>query len=147
VVWLPEQRVLFTGDLIFSGGTPFILMGSLSGSLAALETLRAFEPSVIVPGHGPVGDASLIDETERYLTWLTQYAAESHARGRTPLEAARNADLGQFSTLHNPERLAGNLHRAYAELDGAAPGAPVNMGAAIIDIAGYGDGTMPECLA
>lgn len=146
VVWLPEERVLFTGDLIFSGGTPFVLMGSLSGSLDALDTLRGFDPLVIVPGHGPVADASAIDEAGRYLTWLGQLAADAHGRGLSPLEAARNADLGPFAGLHNTERLAGNMHRAYAELDGAAPGAALDLGAAIVDIADYGGG-MPECLA
>jgi cyclase len=146
VVWLPEERVLFTGDLIFSGGTPFVLMGSLSGSLDALDALRGFDPLVIVPGHGPVADASVIDEAERYLTWLAQLAADAHGRGLSPLDAARNADLGPFAGLHNTERLAGNMHRAYAELDGAAPGAALDLGAAIADIADYGGG-MPECLA
>lgn len=146
VVWLPEQRVLFTGDLIFSGGTPFILMGSLSGSLAALSALRDFAPSVIVAGHGQVTDASGIDVAERYLTWLAQYAAETHARGLSPLEAATSADLSAFAHLHNPERLAANLHRAYAELDGAAPGAALDLEAAITDLARYGGG-MPECFA
>ena len=146
VVWLPEQRVLFTGDLIFSGGTPFILMGSLSGSLAALGKLREFDPLVIVAGHGPVTDATVIDTAERYLTWLTQYAADAHARGLSPLEAAQAADLGEFAQWPESERLAGNLHRAYAEIDGAAPGGPMDLGAAIVDIANYGGG-MPECFA
>ena len=146
VVWLPEERVLFTGDLIFSGGTPFILMGSLAGSRAALTTLRDFDPLVIVAGHGQVTDVSAIDTAESYLTWLTQLAAEAHARGLSPLEAARSAELSDFAHLHNPERLVANLHRAYAELDGAAPGAALDLGAAIADIANYGGG-MPECLA
>jgi cyclase len=146
VVWLPEQRVLFTGDLIFSGGTPFILMGSLAGSLAAVSKLRDFDPSVIVAGHGQVTDVSAIDATENYLAWLAQYSADAHARGLSPLEAAQRADLGAFAQLHNAERLVANLHRAYAELDGAAPGAALDLGAAIVDIANYGGG-MPECLA
>ena len=146
VVWLPEQRVLFTGDLIFSGGTPFVLLGSVSGSLAALGTLRAFDPLVIVPGHGPVADASVIDVAESYFTWLTELAADAHSRGLAPLEAAKTADLGEFAHLHETERLAANLHRAYAELDGAAPGAPLDLDAAILDMATYGGG-MPECFA
>lgn len=146
VVWLAEERVLFTGDLIFSGGTPFVLMGSVSGSLDALDALRRFEPLVIVAGHGEVTDASAIDEAARYLTWLGELAADAHGRGLPPLEAARRADLSEFAHLHNTERLAGNMHRAYAELDGAAPGAPLDLNAAIIDMVDYGGG-MPECLA
>jgi cyclase len=147
VVWLPQQRVLFTGDVIFSGGTPFILMGSLSGSLAALDRLRAFGPEVVVSGHGPVTGVDEIAATERYLTWLDSLARDAHARGLSPLEAARQADLGPFATLRNPERLAGNLHRAYAELDGALPGAAIDLGAAIRDMTIHNGGRLPECLA
>ena len=32
LVWLPEQQVLFCGDLLFNGGTPFLLMGSVTGA-------------------------------------------------------------------------------------------------------------------
>src|SRR5437870_416811 len=40
VLWLPERRVLFAGDLVFSGGTPFVLMGSVKGSLDGLRRLK-----------------------------------------------------------------------------------------------------------
>ncbi|MGA2528857.1 MAG: MBL fold metallo-hydrolase [Acidimicrobiales bacterium] len=39
VAWIPEHKVLYSGDLIFNGGTPFVLMGSVSGSLEALSAL------------------------------------------------------------------------------------------------------------
>ncbi|WP_406175481.1 MBL fold metallo-hydrolase [Streptomyces sp. NBC_00996] len=48
-VWLPDQRVLFTGDLVFSGATPFVPMGSLSGSLRVIDRLRALEPLHVAP--------------------------------------------------------------------------------------------------
>ena len=37
VAWIPEHRVLFSGDLVFNGGTPFVVMGSVAGSLEALD--------------------------------------------------------------------------------------------------------------
>src|SRR5207302_1271833 len=49
VVWLPEHRILFAGDLVFNGGTPFVLMGSVAGSLTAIERLRRYEATTIVP--------------------------------------------------------------------------------------------------
>ena len=49
--------MLFSGDLIFNGGTPFVVMGSVAGSLEALDLVMELEPEVIVPGHGaPGGD-------------------------------------------------------------------------------------------
>lgn len=146
VVWLPDEGVLFTGDIVFSGGTPFVMMGSITGSLAALDRLRGFGAQVVVSGHGPVGAAALFDATERYLLWLQQVALRARARSRSPLEAAREADLGEFRTLGEPERIAANLRRAYAELDGVEPAGPIDLAGAIADMASFG-GKMPECLA
>jgi cyclase len=54
-VWIPERSVLFCGDLIFNGGTPFLLMGSVAGAVDALEqVLMPLGAQTIVPGHGPV---------------------------------------------------------------------------------------------
>ena len=58
VAHLPEQGVLFTGDLLFHQVTPLIFMGSLAGALRSLDWLAAFEPSVVVPGHGPLIDGA-----------------------------------------------------------------------------------------
>lgn len=118
VVWLPEQRVVFTGDLIFAGGTPFLAMGSLAGSLRALELLRSLDAETVVPGHGPLTDPSAYDATERYLRYVDELAREGRAKGLSPLEVARQTDLGEFGAWRESERLVANVHRAYAELAG-----------------------------
>ncbi|MGK5629722.1 MBL fold metallo-hydrolase [Streptomyces sp. URMC 123] len=147
VVWLPEQRVLFTGDVIFNGGTPFVPQGSLSGSLAALERLRSLDARVVVPGHGRVTDAGVFDTVERYLRYVAALAGEARAAGRTPLEAARGADLGEFAALRESERLVANLHRAYAEADGAVPGEPLDIAAVFGDMTTMNGGVPVACHA
>jgi len=117
-VWLPAQRVLFTGDLVFHGGTPFALSGSPSGWLRALEQMAALDPLIVVPGHGDVGGPELIEPVAAYLRFLIAAAEDARARGRSPLEAARALDLGPFDALIERERIVGNLYRAMAELDG-----------------------------
>ncbi len=147
IAWVPERSVLFAGDLVFNGGTPFVPMGSIPGSLAALERIRALAPDTIVPGHGPVCGVEVLDGIAEYLRWVQHLAAYGRARGRTPLEVATSADLGPFAALLDPERLAGNLHRAYAELDGAEPGAPIDLAAAFGDmVALNGGGPLPCCV-
>ncbi|MEU9126417.1 MBL fold metallo-hydrolase [Streptomyces sp. NPDC048506] len=136
LVWLPRQRIVFAGDLVFNGGTPFVFMGSLSGSLRAVERLRSLDAAVVVPGHGPVTGPEVYDGIERYLTFVGRLAQEGRAAGRTPLQTAQAADLGPFAELAESERLVANLHRAYAELDGAAPGAPLDP------LVGFGDMTV-----
>ncbi|GLZ34183.1 MBL fold metallo-hydrolase [Lentzea sp. NBRC 105346] len=122
VVWLPAQRVLFAGDIAFSGGQPFLAEGSVAGYPQALQRIRALEPDVLVPGHGPVcrGDevTSLLDDLSAYASFVDSLAREGHAAGRTPLEVVRGKAASRFDTWQESERLVGNLHRAYSELDG-----------------------------
>ncbi|HEY3684538.1 MAG TPA: MBL fold metallo-hydrolase [Streptosporangiaceae bacterium] len=128
IVWIPDLDVLFCGDLLFNGGTPFLLMGSIDGAIDALEALYDYPAQTIVPGHGPVVRgraecAALITHTLGYLRFVRKRAVEAHAAGLSPLEAARATDLGAYAGLLDPERLVGNLHRAYAELDDYLTGA------------------------
>ncbi|WP_338675616.1 MBL fold metallo-hydrolase [Streptomyces sp. SCSIO 30461] len=147
IVHLPEHGVVFTGDLIFNGGTPFIPMGSLTGSLKALELLRSLDASIVVPGHGPVTDPTSYDVVERYLRFVAEVADSAHARGLTPLEAAQGADLGEFADWRESERLVANLHRAYAELDGLPAGSPLDPVAVFGDMAVLNGGVPVACHA
>lgn len=147
VAWLPEQRALFTGDLVFNGGTPFVLMGSVSGALTAVERLRTFDAEVIVPGHGPVCDLAVLERLTAYYRFVQGVAADAHRSGVGPLDAARDTDLGEFAELTDPERIVGNLHRAIFELGGGEPGAPIDLAAAIGDMITYNGGRPLRCLA
>ncbi|MFC8509230.1 MBL fold metallo-hydrolase [Streptomyces sp. NPDC057411] len=147
IVHLPEQGVVFTGDLVFHGGTPFLPMGSLAGSLRALELLRSLDAPTVVPGHGQVTDPSAYDATERYLLWVRELAREGHAKGASPLETARSAELGEFAGWRESERLVANVHRAYAELEGAAEGAPLDPLTIFTDMATMNGGVPVACHA
>lgn len=125
IAWLPDQRVVFAGDVAFAGGQPFLLEGSVAGFPRAVAAIRQLQPTVLVPGHGPVcrGDevGELLDDLDAYVAFVAELARASHAEGLTPLEAAERHRDHPFSAWREPERLVGNLHRAYAEL-AAAPG-------------------------
>jgi cyclase len=120
LVWLPEQKVLFTGDLAFSGGQPFVLEGSIAGFRSAIAKMQALAPDVLAPGHGPVcrGEdvGTLLAAMDGYLAFVEQVAAESHAAGLTPLEAAQENAENPYSGWAETERFVGNLHRAYTEI-------------------------------
>jgi len=147
IVWLPERRVLFTGDVIFHGGTPFALMGSVGGWLEALERLRALGAERLVPGHGEVCGPEAIDDVGDYLRWLQEIARKGFEADASPLDVARDTDLGRFGEWLDRERLVGNLHRAYSELRGEPRGAPLPLPQAVADMVAYNDGQLPRCLA
>jgi cyclase len=143
IVWIPDRSVVFAGDLLFNGGTPFALMGSVSGWIEVLETvLRPLGARTLVPGHGPVCGPEAIDDMLAYLRFVQDLAREAWAAGLTPLQAAREADLGEFKDLLDAERIVGNLYRAYQELDGGHPGAPVDVAQALGDMVAYHGGPL-----
>jgi cyclase len=146
-VWVPERKLLFSGDLLFNGGTPFMAQGSISGGLVALGVLAGLGAETIVPGHGRVCGPEVIGAVTAYLRFVQDVAAQGREAGLTPLEAARETDLGEFAGLLDPERIVGNLHRAYAELDGAAPGTVLDVPAALADMVVYNGGRPLSCHA
>jgi cyclase len=147
VAHIPDAGVLFAGDLVFNGGTPFVLMGSVAGTLEVLRSVRALNAETIVPGHGHPGGPELIDHTESYLKWIQDLAREGHAAGLSPLEVARETDLGPYQDWLDAERIVGNLHRAYAEERGGPRGEPLNTLGALMEMVDYNDGKIPACLA
>jgi cyclase len=62
------------------------------------------------------------------------------------LDLARQTELGQFAELTDSERIVGNLHRAYAELEGAPPGVPIGIRAALGAMVTFNGGPL-RCLA
>ena len=148
IVWLPDRKVLFCGDLLFNGGTPFLLQGSITGALTVLaEVLEPLGAETIVPGHGPVAGPRLIEEVRGYLRFVDATARSALAAGVSPLDAARDTDLGEYANLSDPERIVGNLHRAMAELNGTPPGGPIDAIAALTDMVAYNGGKPLSCLA
>ena len=148
IVHIPERSVVFAGDLLFNGGTPFALMGSVSGWIEVLETvLRPLGARTLVPGHGPVCGPEVIDDVLAYLRFVQRTAREAKAQGLSPLQAARAVDLGAFKDLLDAERIVGNLHRAYLELDGGERGAPIDLLQALGDMVAYNGGRLLTCHA
>jgi cyclase len=147
VAWIPERKLLFSGDLVFNGGTPFAMAGSIAGWLDAIPRLRALGAQTIVPGHGAVCTPAAFDTVERYLRFIESTAHRGLASGIQPLELARETDLGEFAGLSDPERIAGNLHRAYQELRGGPRGGAIDVPSVFADMVAYNGGQPLRCLA
>jgi cyclase len=146
LVWLPEQEVLFCGDLLFNGGTPFLLMGSVAGAIDVLRDVVARVPArTIVPGHGAPCDAALITTTIGYLEFVLAAAVSGRAAGLTPLEAAQETDLGEYAEWLDSERIVGNLYRAYSDLDQADEA--VDVYGALRDMVTFNGGKPLACYA
>ncbi|WP_018216017.1 MBL fold metallo-hydrolase [Salinispora vitiensis] len=146
VVWVPQRRVLFTGDVAWSAVTPYVLMGSVDGSLQALELMRRLRPAVVVAGHGRVGGSEVLDFTEAYLRRVQDLARTGLREGLSVPQVAQAADPGPFGALPECERLVSNLHRSYAELQGLPPGGRIDVAGSFREMVAF-HGAAPHCAA
>jgi cyclase len=120
IVHVPDAETVFTGDLLFIEGTP-IVWASLSNWISACDRIIELGATVLVPGHGPVTDASGVSDVRRYLRFVQDAARERFEAGMSPSEAADDIEIGDFADWSDPERLAANVIAAYRELDPSMP--------------------------
>ncbi len=118
IVHLPEQRVVFVGDILFRQCTPIGWEGTFAKWTEALDFLIALQPDIIVPGHGPLCGVEGPREMRAYLQYVRAEAQRGFDAGQSVLETATKIDLGPYATWTQPERLIFNVERAYREFRG-----------------------------
>jgi cyclase len=100
-----------------------------------------------ITGVRVTGRPEVIEEVLGYLRFVVGTVRSGRAAGLSPLEAARQADMGEYALWTDPERVVGNLHRAYFELAGGDRGAPADNAAAMRDMIAYNGGRPLSCHA
>jgi cyclase len=118
LVHVPAQRVLFCGDILFSGAHPVVWEGPVSNWIAACDRILAMDVEVLVPGHGPLAGPDAIRELKAYFEYLYAHARASYAEGMTVLQAARSISLERWADWGEGERLAVNVANIYRECSG-----------------------------
>lgn len=112
-VYLPVEKVLFAGDLVFRSRIPFVGQADSRHWIVALDNLLAFDTQVIVPGHGPLSQEARKDMqlTRDYLVYLRAAMGQA-AKNMEPFEDAYAAtDWSQFE--HLPLFRVANRMNAY----------------------------------
>ena len=101
VVYLPHEKVLFAGDLVFRGRIPYVGQADSGHWIRALQTLLAFETDIIVPGHGPLSSQARHDMelTREYLAYLRQTMGQA-AKNMEPFDDAyRSTNWTKFEGM------------------------------------------------
>jgi len=129
IVHLPEQRVVFTGDILFRLCTPIGWEGTFDRWMRALDDIIALRPEIIVPGHGPLCGPEGLREMKAYLAYVRAEARRFFDAGLSALEAAKRIDPGPYANWTEPERIIFNVERAYREFRGEPFDAPIDVAA------------------
>jgi cyclase len=120
IVHVPDAATVFTGDLLFVDGTP-IVWADFDNWIVACDRILALDTRVLVPGHGPVTDASGVRDVQRYLRYVREEARRRFDAGMDADSAADDIDIADFAGWGDPERLAANVGAAYRAFDPSLP--------------------------
>ncbi len=125
MAWLPAERILFTGDILFNGAHPIAWAGPVSNWVAACDRIEALAPAAIVPGHGPLASLADVRELRAYFDYLYEQAAAAYRDGLDAMQAAQRLSLDRWADWRERERLVVNVANIYAELSGSEPPNPL----------------------
>src|SRR5436309_1453504 len=70
LVYIPSDRVIFTGDILFIGGHPIIWAGPTSNWIRACDLILSLDVETIVPGHGPITDKQGVSNLKAYFEYI-----------------------------------------------------------------------------
>lgn len=124
LLWLPDDRVLISGDVIYSDRMPSTNNSNLPQWIKLLPELEQLQPEVVIPGHGSVTDVRGIEHLHELLTALWQSVEKGYHAGlaayeTVPLVRERLADFAETYPGMD-EKLPRDVPRIYLQVEAAA---------------------------
>lgn len=116
IAFVPEDGVLFAGDIVMKGAPAFASpRSSLTHWLASLDVLESMDARIIVPSHGPIGDREMIGRYRAYLHRVRERATALRAADADADEAAAVIVEELIGEYRDAGRIEGAARVAYAE--------------------------------
>jgi glyoxylase-like metal-dependent hydrolase (beta-lactamase superfamily II) len=116
-ILVKDDAVLFSGDIAMKGAPSFVgTTSNLNNWLKSLDKLDELKPRIVVPSHGPIGDAKFIADYREYLTTIRARTVALKKEGKSVEQAVEtlNEELKEkYPTAGG--RLAGAVRAAYRE--------------------------------
>ena len=118
LVYVPQDRTVFSGDLLFVGGHPVVWAGPFANWIRACDLILSWDVDVIVSGHGPISDKTGVRALKHYLEFVHAEARKRYDADMGLEEAVRDIDWEHFRDWSDPERVLVNVDAAYREFSG-----------------------------
>jgi glyoxylase-like metal-dependent hydrolase (beta-lactamase superfamily II) len=128
LVWLPREKILFTGDLCVNGPFNYVRDSDLAGWIKVLEAAQKLGAETVCPGHGPAGGPEIIADQQAYFVELRRSVQALLDAKKTPAEikAAVPTLAAALKQIHAIARyvpsdfwFAAHVEKAAVELGGA----------------------------
>lgn len=117
IVHVPDEGVLFAGDVLFIGDHPVMWSGPISNWIAACTRILKSGAQTIVPGHGAVTDAAGVARFRDYLEYLSEQTVARYDAGIPYWQAALDIPMtSSYADWGHWERLVITVVSIYWEL-------------------------------
>jgi glyoxylase-like metal-dependent hydrolase (beta-lactamase superfamily II) len=124
LAWLPKEKILFTGDVCVNGPYNFVGDGNVGEWIGTLDRARALGATVVGPGHGPLGDASTLEDQQTFFKELIRVVkAASTGKSAADVQASVGKMKAELSANAKIARYVGDdftaqVGKVYNELTG-----------------------------
>ncbi len=118
-LYLPEQKIIFTGDILFIKNQPWLGDGDPERWEKYLDSITKLNPEIFVPGHGPVGAIGDIDTMKSYFRNVKDVATSYYKRKANPendstITSPKPYDGWFLSNFYKPN-VVSEYNRLYAK--------------------------------
>jgi glyoxylase-like metal-dependent hydrolase (beta-lactamase superfamily II) len=121
LVYVPEDKLVYTGDIMFHQGHIVIWSGPITNWIRACDLILSWDVETIVPGHGPIASRDDVRGFREYLQYLHDESRARFDAGMSFQEAAFDIRFGRFDQFGDAERTVINVHALYGEFAGERP--------------------------
>lgn len=121
LVSVPEDGVLFAGDLVVEGMHPNLGDANTRQWLDALQKIRMLNPRILVPGHGELASEATLEYVEGYVKTLTDTVGEYYHAGLSrkdvvaKVRSVEGYPHGLEERSRAEQRLKSSVQRVYDE--------------------------------
>ena len=120
IVYVPGDKVLYTGDMLFNGAHPAVWAGPITNWIKACDRMLSWDLEAVVPGHGAITDKGGIREFRDYLEYVRAESRKCYDQGMDFVQAADQISLDPWAHFAEDERMYINVYACYREFRGAA---------------------------
>ncbi|SMH56241.1 MBL fold metallo-hydrolase [Mesorhizobium australicum] len=124
LIYVPDDKVLYTGDILFTGGTPIAWYGPVNRWIDVCDRVLNMDVETIVAGHGPISTKDDVREMRDYLQHVSDEARPLWEQGMDYLEASYKIDLGKYRDREDAERVVVTVQTLFDDF-ADAPQRPV----------------------
>jgi cyclase len=118
LVYVPADRTVFTGDILFIEGHPIVWEGPVSNWIETCEAILALDVETVVPGHGPITGKNGVAAVRDYLAYTQAEARKRYDAGLSVFEAAQDIAMADYESWGDGERIVINVSTLYKEFAG-----------------------------